>query len=118
MMKAFFVILFLGCTFISLTAFAQCDVKSEVVVKAASSGSNGSIQLKITNDLQGPIRVSLHDLTEQDLPIVTEKSVQMKDLKEGVTFSGLKPTTYIIQVHFRNCSRTIGGLEGYKVESK
>ena len=117
-MKALFVILFFGCTFISLSAFSQCDVKAEVVVKAASSAENGSIHLKITNDLSGPIKVSLHNLNEQDLPIVQEKNVQMKELKDGITFSGLKPTTYIIQVNFRSCSRTIGGLEGYKVELK
>lgn len=118
MMKAFFVILFFGCTFTSLPAFSQCDVKSEVVVKASSSASNGSIHLKITNDLSGPVKVALHDLAEQNLPVVQEKNVQMKELKDGVIFSGLKPTTYIIQVSTRNCSRTIGGLEGYKVESK
>ena len=98
-------------------AGAQCELKYQVKSEASSPSSDGKIILTLEHS-DGPVSVTLYDIMDEKFPVITEKSLQVSQLKSPVVFQGLKPTTYIIKVSWRNCSRTIGGLEGIKIDQK
>jgi hypothetical protein len=104
-----------------LTAFyhagAQCELKYQVKSEASSPSSDGKIILTL-DQTNGPVSVTLYDMMDEKFPAIEEKKLQVPQLKSPVIFQGLKPTTYIIKVSWRNCSRTIGGLEGIKIDQK
>jgi hypothetical protein len=105
-----------------LTAFyhagAQCEVKYEVKSESSTATQDGKIILKLTEAPNSTVSVTLYDIMDESFPVIDEKRVQSTQLKSAIVFSGLKATTYIIKVSWRNCTRTIGGLEGIKIDQK
>jgi hypothetical protein len=99
-------------------AGAQCELKSEVQSEHSTSLSDGKISLTLTSNLDGPASVTLYDIMDAKFPVIEEKKLSQSQQKSPIVFSGLKATTYIIKVSWRNCTKTIGGLEGIKIDQK
>lgn len=99
-------------------ADAQCELKSEVQTEAISSGSDGKISVTLNANFNGPASVTLYDIMDEKFPVIAEKKISPSQQKSPIVFSGLKATTYIVKVSWRNCTKTIGGLEGIKIDQK
>ena len=100
-------------------AEAQCELKYEVQSEPTIASKQGKIQLKLnSSDLSGAVSITLYDIMDESVPVIQEKRVLSSQAKNPVVFDNLKATTYIIKVSWRNCTKTIGGLEGIKIDQK
>ena len=99
-------------------AEAQCELKSEVRTEAITSGSDGKISLTLKANFNGPASVTLYDIMDEKVPVIDERKISPSLQNSPIVFSGLKATTYIVTVSWRNCKKTIGGLEGIKIDQK
>lgn len=99
-------------------AEAQCELKSEVQTEAMTSAADGKIRLTLNANFNGPASVILYDIMDEKVPVIAEKKISLSQQKSPIVFSGLKATTYIIKVSWRNCTKTVGGLEGIKIDQK
>lgn len=112
-------LIFLFLSVIFYHAEAQCELKYEVeTVSANPQEPAGKIILRITTPTRQNFSMAVYDIMDQSVPVVQERKVAASHAQNPIVFSALKPTTYAIQVQWGKCKKTIGGLEGIKIDQK
>ena len=97
-------------------AQAQCDLDHTVKVESSAKGTDSfKIILKLKTPGTG-VTLKIYEIMDPKFPLIAEKSVESMPSPTEIEFHGLKKGTYSIIAYWNDCTHTIGGIQGIRID--
>lgn len=111
------------CVFLSLLtfffadqAFAQCNLEKTFSVETSQPQGDFSKIVLTVHTVPSQVHLKLYDIMVPNFQLIEERDLRPASEPVQIKFENLKAGTYSIIASWGNCTETIGGISGIRID--